>query len=168
MQRKGDLEYFLNLLNDDFQIVENDFFKRDGENFSQLLSNRAILKDIKNSLISKILYNIDVFENFEITYNRVFILGSLDYLRIVLCEENLSDCLKEDLFNVISCYMMYVEKIYAICNGAEELFQDLDLNALEKFFDWIQDYISHDLNIIRRLCDDNFDESLFFSKLDCN
>lgn len=168
MQRKGDLEYFLNLLNDDFQIVENDFFNRDGENFSQLLSNRAILKDIKNSLISKILYNIDVFENFEITYNRIFILGSLDYLRIVLHEENLSDCLKGDLFNVISCYIMYVEKIYSICNGIEELFQDLRLNALEEFFDWIHDYISHDLNIIRRLSDDNFDESLFFSKLDCN
>lgn len=114
---------FLNLLNDDFQIVENDFFKRDGENFSQLLSNRAILKDIKNSLISKILYNIDVFENFEITYNRVFILGSLDYLRIVLCEENLSDCLKEDLFNVISCYMMYVEKFMPSATEPKNFFK---------------------------------------------
>ena len=123
MQRKGDLEYFLNLLNDDFQIVENDFFKRDAENFSQLLSNRAILKDIKNSLISKILYNIDVFENFEITYNRVFILGSLDYLRIVLCEENLSDCLKEDLFNVISCYGCMLKKFMPSATEPKNFFK---------------------------------------------
>ncbi len=148
------------------QIVKNAFFDVDGLNLSKKqISNNAnseILNDIKNNLNSKISYNIERFENFDINYNRVLILGSLDYLRIVLREENLNDYLKNDLFDIISDYIVDVDKIYSICNGNEELFENMSLNTLEEFFDRIQDYISHELDIIPRLDDDNFDESLFY------
>ena len=44
----------------------------------------------KANLNNKILENMKLFEHFDVNYNRVFILGSLDYLRIVLMEENLN------------------------------------------------------------------------------
>lgn len=58
---------------------------------------RVVLKDVKNNLNNKIIKNIRLFENFKINYNQVFILGSLDYLRIVLREEELNSYMKNDL-----------------------------------------------------------------------
>lgn len=119
------------------------------------------MNDIKNKLNNKISKNMELFENFEIHYNRLLILGSLDYLRIVLKEEKLNNNLKNDLFNLISEYIKDVEKIYSICNEDNDVFENMDLNNLEKFFDRIQDYVSQDLKIIPRLDDDEFDGLLF-------
>ncbi len=71
---------------------------------------------LKNNLKGKIIKNIRLFENFEINYNRIFILGSLDYLRIVLREEEFNNFMKNDLFNLISKYLADVENIYSHCN----------------------------------------------------
>ncbi len=38
----------------------------------------------------------------------------------------------------------------------------MNLKNLEEFFDRIQNYISRDLNVLPRLDDDDFDESLFY------
>ena len=111
---------------------------------------------------NKIIKNINLFENFEINYNRVFILGSLDYLRIVLREEKLNNYMKNDLFNLISQYVQDVEKIYSSCNEDNNVFENMNLSDLEEFFDRLQNYISHDLEVLPRLDDDDFDESLFY------
>ena len=123
---------------------------------------RVVLKDVKNNLNNKIIKNINLFENFEINYNRVFILGSLDYLRIVLREEKLNNYMKNDLFNLISQYIQDVEKIYSSCNEDNDVFENMNLSDLEEFFDRLQNYISHDLEVLPRLDDDDFDESLFY------
>ena len=123
---------------------------------------RVVLKDVKNNLNNKIIKNITLFENFEINYNRVFILGSLDYLRIVLREEDLNNYMKNDLFNLILQYIQDVEKIYSSCNEDNDVFENMNLSSLEEFFDRLQNYISHDLEVLPRLDDDDFDESLFY------
>lgn len=122
----------------------------------------VVLKDIKNNLNEKINKNIKLFENFENNYNTVFILGSLDYLRIVLREERLNKYMKNDLFDLISQYILDVEKIYSSCNDDNNVFENMNLNNLEDFFDRLQNYISQDLNVLPRLDDDDFDESLFY------
>lgn len=120
------------------------------------------LKDFKNALNNKIINDIRLFENFEINYNRVFVLGSLDYLRIVLREENLNTYLKKELFNLISKYIDDVDNIYLICDGNGEIFENMNLSPLEDFFDRLQNYISQELDILPRLDGDDFDESLFY------
>lgn len=123
---------------------------------------RVVLQNVKNNLNNKIIKNITLFENFEINYNRVFILGSLDYLRIVLREEKLNNYMKNDLFNFISQYVQDIEKIYSSCNEDNDVFENMNLSDLEELFDRLQNYISHDLEVLPRLDDDDFDESLFY------
>ena len=120
------------------------------------------LNDFKSALNNKIINDIKLFEDFEINYNRVFVLGSLDYLRIVLREENLNIYLKKELFDLISKYIDDVDNIYCLCDRNGELFENMNLSSLEDFFDRIQDYISQEMDIIPRLDDDDFDESLFY------
>ena len=76
--------------------------------------------------------NIRLFENFEINYNQVFILGSLDYLRIVLREEDLNNYMKNDLFNLILQYIQDVEKIYSSCNEDNDVFENMNLSSIQK------------------------------------
>ena len=182
MNDKNYLVYFLNSIKDvDFatkelnrikpyissKTVEETFY--DVEEFK--LSGKAsyngvqtvVLDNAKNNLNKKIIKNIRLFENFEINYNRVFIIGSLDYLKIVLKEEKLNRYMKNDLFNMISEYVMDIEKIYSICNENNDIFENMNLSTLEDFFNRLQDYISQDLNVLPRLDDDNFDETLLFN-----
>ncbi len=92
----------------------------------------------------------------------MFILGSLDYLRIVLREENLNKNLKNDLFKAISKYVNDIEKIYSLCNKDNDVFENMSLTDLMNHFDRLQNYISHNLDVLPRLDDDDFDESLFY------
>ena len=148
------------------KTVEETYFDVKGfELTKNAVSNNiqsVVLKDIKNNLNKKISKNIELFENFEINYNQTFILGSLDYLRIVLREEKLNKYMENDLFNLISQYILDVEKIYSSCNEDNNVFENMNLNNLEEFFDRLQNYISQDLNVLPRLDDDDFDESLFY------
>ena len=148
------------------EIVEESYYDvKDFKLSSKPLSRkvrRDVLKDVKNNLNNKIIKSITLFENFEINYNRAFILGSLDYLRIVLREEKLNNYMKNDLFNLISQYIQDVEKIYSSCNEDNDVFENMNLSSLEEFFDRLQNYISHDLEVLPRLDDDDFDESLFY------
>ena len=70
--------------------------------------------------------------------------------------------MKNDLFNLISQYIQDVEKIYSSCNEDNDVFENMNLSSLEEFFDRLQNYISHDLEVLPRLDDDDFDESLFY------
>ena len=136
-------------------------FKLTNKSLNNIIQVNA-LNDFKNNLKGKIIKNIRLFENFEINYNRIFILGLLDYLRIVLREEELNNFMKNDLFNLISKYLADVENIYSHCNEDNDVFNNMNLKNLEEFFDRIQNYISRDLNVLPRLDDDDFDESLFY------
>lgn len=123
---------------------------------------KFVLDDIKTNLNNKILDNFRLFEQFDVNYNRVFILGSLDYLRIVLREEKLNKYLKNDLYESISQYIKDIEKIYSLCNEDNVVFENMSLNNLINHFDRLQNYISQDLDILPRLDDDDFDDSLFY------
>ena len=148
------------------KIVEESYHDVEGFKLTNKSLNNIIqvnaLNDFKNNLKGKIIKNIRLFENFEINYNRIFILGSLDYLRIVLREEEFNNFMKNDLFNLISKYLADVENIYSHCNEDNDVFNNMNLKNLEEFFDRIQNYISRDLNVLPRLDDDDFDESLFY------
>ena len=149
------------------KIVEESYHDVEGFKLTNKSLNNIIqvnaLNDFKNNLKGKIIKNIRLFENFEINYNRIFILGSLDYLRIVLREEELNNFMKNDLFNLISKYLADVENIYSHCNEDNDVFNNMNLKNLEEFFDRIQNYISRDLNVLPRLDGDDFDESLFYN-----
>ena len=123
---------------------------------------KFVLVNIKANLNNKILEDIKLFEYFEVNYNRVFILGSLDYLRIVLREEDLNRYLKNDLFKAITKYLRDIEKIYSLCNKDNHVFENMSLDDLINHFDRLQNYISQDLDVLPRLDDDDFDDSLFY------
>lgn len=123
---------------------------------------KFVLENIKTNLNNKILDNFRLFKQFDVNYNRVFILGSLDYLRIVLREEKLNKYLKNDLYESISQYIKDIEKIYSLCNKDNVVFENMSLNNLINHFDRLQNYISQDLNVLPRLDDDEFDDSLFY------
>ena len=147
-------------------IVENAYIDVKGFKLSTKRISRNlpefVLENVKTNLNSKILDNMKLFEHFDVNYNRVFILGSLDYLRIVLREEKLNNYLKDDLFNEINRYVQDIEKIYSLSNEDNEVFENMSLNDLIVHFDKLQNYISQDLDVLPRLDDDNFDDSLFY------
>jgi len=69
--------------------------------------------------------------------------------------------MKNDLFEIISKYVMDINRIYSFCSGDDNVFESMNLNILEEFFDRIQNYVAQELNVLPRL-DDDFDESLFY------
>ena len=120
------------------------------------------MKNVKTSLNNKINDYIKLFEDFGVSYNSVFILGSLDYLRIVLREEKLNKYLKNDLFEAIAQYTNDVGKIYSLSNNEDVVFENMSLGNLINHFDRLQNYISQDFDVLPRLDDDDFDDSLFY------
>ena len=145
------------------KMLEGTFYDvgrlKPSENIISNTIETAYLEDVKNNLNKKIISKIKLFENLKISYNRIFILGSLDYLRIVLREEKLNNPMKNNLFNQISEYIQDIEKICSICNGNNNIFENMNLSILEESFNRIQDHISQDFNILPRLDDDEFDEA---------
>ena len=148
-----------NIVKNAYTDVKN--FKLPGIPISKYIS-KSVLENSKTNLNNKILENIKLFEHFDINYNRVFVLGSLDYLRIVLREEKLNKYLKNDLYNAVNQYVNDIEKIYLLCNEDNIVFENMNLNNLINHFDILQNYISQDLDILPRLDDDDFDDSLFY------
>ena len=146
-------------------IVENAYCDvKDFKLPEKLISKKLpefVLKNVKTSLNNKINDYIKLFEDFGVSYNSVFILGSLDYLRIVLREEKLNKYLKNDLFEAIAQYTNDVGKIYSLSNNEDVVFENMSLNNLINHFDRLQNYISQDLDVLPRL-DDDFDDSLFY------
>ena len=147
-------------------IVENAYCDvKDFKLSEKLISKKLpefVLKNVKTNLNNKISDYIKLFEDFDVSYNRVFILGSLDYLRIVLREEKLNKYLKNDLFEAIVQYAHDVGKIYSLSNNEDVVFENMGLDNLINHFDRLQNYISQDLDVLPRLDDDDFDDSLFY------
>ena len=147
-------------------IVENAYCDvKDFKLPEKLISKKLpefVLKNVKTSLNNKINDYIKLFEDFGVSYNSVFILGSLDYLRIVLREEKLNKYLKNDLFEAIAQYTNDVGKIYSLSNNEDVVFENMSLGNLINHFDRLQNYISQDIDVLPRLDDDDFDDSLFY------
>lgn len=129
MNNKNHLNYFLNNMKEELDFKDAEDFNNKVHLKSFKLSDKKVsrnlpkfvLENVKTNLNSKILDNMKLFGHFDINYNQVFVLGSFDYLRIVLREENLNKYLKEDLFNEINRYVRDIEKIYSLCNGDNEV-----------------------------------------------
>ena len=116
----------------------------------------------EKELCSRITIITNLFSKFESSYNRSFILGSTDYLRITLREENLEDLIKIDLLELIDKYLSKIHQIYLNLDDNPKTLEDMNLEQLENFFDRLQNFISQELEIIPRLDDENFDLSLFY------
>lgn len=99
----------------------------------------------------------DIVEPLEICRNHTLILGSLEYMSVVMKIEQLDSCYKKDLLQFID---LYVSKVEYLINNFEN-FINLDLTILEELFDQFQDYVSVELNIIPRV-DDDFNYADYF------
>lgn len=123
--------------------------------------NNLISESEANALKSKLNKSIvkiqEIVEPLEICRNHRLILGSLEYMSVVMKEEHLESGYKKDLLQFIDLYVSKVE--YSINNL--ENFINLDLTILEELFDQFQDYVSVELNIIPRV-DDDFNYADYF------
>jgi secreted Zn-dependent insulinase-like peptidase len=81
-------------------------------------------------------------------------------MRIALREANLTMDDEYELIMFIRRYLSAVEEI-STQNSPDE-FRELDLDYLEEFFDQFQKYVSEELKIIKKIDDDDFDESLCY------
>lgn len=114
-----------------------------------------------NQVIEKIQELSDYFEKFEPSTNRIILLGSMDYMRIAIRESNLG--LKDtfDLLIFIKRYLSIIEEM------SKEIISDdvltyLDLDDLEELFDQFQEFVSQEHHILKKIDDDDFDESLCY------
>ncbi|MBE6506219.1 MAG: hypothetical protein E7Z73_10915 [Methanobrevibacter millerae] len=114
-----------------------------------------------NQVIGKIQELSDYFEKFEPSTNRIILLGSMDYMRIAIRESNLG--LKDtfDLLIFIKRYLSIIEEM------SKEIISDdvltyLDLGDLEELFDQFQEFVSQEHHILKKIDDDDFDESLCY------
>ena len=158
---KNRLNYFPDSMKDELDFNNSKDFKLPAKHISKNLP-KFVLENVKTNLNNEILEYIKLFEHFDVNYNRVFILGSLDYLRIVLREEKLNKYLKNDLFKAIAQYLSDIDRIYSLCNDDNIVFENMSLNNLMTHFNRLQNYISQDLDVLPRLDDEDFDDSLFY------
>ena len=153
----------------DSQIVEksyddiNNLNLEDNDVFYESIIIKEDLDIEKEILIGKIEYYMDFFTDFGRCNNSILVSGSLDYLRLVLINENLGLEMKSDLIKLLSKYVLNVEIIYDLCGGNGEVFKYLNLDYLENNFDRIQDYVNEELNIFPKLDDGDFEEIVYGS-----
>ena len=149
------------------------------ENYCDNLNNyEKIVRDKSKGLM-------DIFENYEISSNRLFLLGTLDYFRFVLENADLNDKNKWKLLDKLYDYAENIEKGYfkyhptgeelvnmivvfaILCSCSSD---DIETVPQKDYFTlWntcealtvLQDYVSDTLEIIPRL-DENTDLSIFF------
>ena len=96
---------------------------------------------------------MEIFEQFKVSSNRLFILGSLDYINIVL-KLNIN---KKDELKLLNKFYRYAEKIekeyFKYCTKMNE-FAYLDLTDLKMEFELLEEYVSDKLQIMPK-----FDET---------
>ena len=114
-----------------------------------------------NQVTQKIQELSEYFEKFEPSTNRIILLGSMDYMRIAIRESNLG--LKDtfDLLIFIKRYLSIIEEL------SKEIISDdvltyFDLDDLEELFNQFQDFVSQEHHILKKIDDDDFDESLCY------
>lgn len=113
----------------------------------------------KKLILHKEIHEIqETVEPFEICRNHTLILGSLEYMNVIMKIEDIGLIYKKDLLDFIS---FYVSRIKSILRGFED-FINLDLSIVEELFEQFQDYVSIELNIIPRVDDDNFNFAEYY------
>lgn len=124
------------------------------EKISNVNSLENIVKDKAKSLM-------DIYETFDTSSNRLFILGSLDYFRVALKESNLNDILKFELLKKFYDYSEKIEKDYFKNYSKINKFAFRDLDNLKNDFNKLEEYVSDELKIIPKF-DETSDLSMFF------
>ncbi|WP_407411428.1 hypothetical protein [Methanobrevibacter sp.] len=104
---------------------------------------------------------MDIYETFDTSSNRLFILGSLDFFRIVLQEADLNDMVKLELLNKFYDYCEKIEKDYFKNYSNITQFAFRDLTHLKNDFNKLEEYVSAELKIIPKF-DETTDLSMFF------
>ena len=112
--------------------------------------------ELENIVVDKAKGLMDIFENFTISSNRLFILGSLDYFRIVLDKEKLDNKSKKELLKRFYEYSEKIEINYFKNYYKSDNFAYLDLSNLKKDFDNLEEYVSDELKILPKF-DENSD-----------
>lgn len=123
--------------------------------------NSAIVNRMENEVMTKIKDLTMYYENFEVSSNRIIVLGSMDYMRIALRESDLD---LKDAFNLlmfIKRYLTLIDELSMRITSDDDLTYS-DLSGLEEIFDQFQDFVSEEHHIIKRIDDDEFDETLCY------
>lgn len=132
---------------------KHDFFSKENYNFS--INDVALSKDVLNNKVEKITNKTDFL---KVCRNQTLILGSLEYMRVVMEIEDVELGYKKDLLDFISIYISKLELILDDINN----FVSMDLSLFEKMFDQFQDYVSIELKIIPRVDDEDFSYSDYY------
>ena len=94
---------------------------------------------IKNDVCKELNKFISLFEELNINRNNIIILGSLDYLRIVLREEKLDKNMEYDLIQLIKKYILSVKLLYDKIIYNLIIIESSDISHIESEFDRLQD-----------------------------
>lgn len=116
------------------------------------------INTLKTSLKLKINKIQDQVEPLETCRNNTLILGSLEYMNVVMRIEQIEIDYKKDLMEFIDYYVNKLESILLSLNSL----LTVDLTLFEDLFDQFQDYVSNELKIIPRVDDENFDYADYY------
>ena len=125
------------------------------------ITNKYSLEEIntlKTSLKLKINKIQNQVEPLEICRNHTLILGSLEYINIVMTIERIEIDYKKDLMEFINYYVNKLESILLNLNSL----LSVDLTLFEDLFDQFQDYVSKELEIIPRVDDEDFNYADYY------
>lgn len=137
-------------------IIKYNLFKKNI--VDKKITNVNSLENIVNDKAKGLM---DIYETFSVSSNRLFILGSLDYFRIVLQKANLNDIAKLELLKNLYDYSEKIEKDYFKNYSLINEFTFRDLTPLKNDFDKLEKYVSDELKIIPKF-DETSDLSMFF------
>ena len=82
-------------------------------------------------------------------------------MRIAIRESDLKLKNKLELLLFINRYLVIIEEISNNISSEEEFIYS-DLDDLEELFNQFQDFVCGEHHILKRIDDDNFDETLFY------
>ena len=125
---------------------------------NNLVYSTEEINTLKTSLKLKINKIQERIEPLEICRNHTLILGSLEYIRIVMKIEKIKISNKKDLYEFINYYVNNLESISSCLNNLSTV----DLTLFEDLFNQFQDYVSRELGIIPRVDDVNFDYANYY------
>jgi len=119
--------------------------------------NLDIMKEFVECRMNELM---NYFSDLPVNRNNTFILGSIDYLLLVLEKETVDNSMKMDLFDFINKYVIKMESIHNLIIPAPDVLESIDLAQIENEFDLLQDYVSQELEILPRLDDESIDLEL--------
>lgn len=126
------------------------------KNNSPFNSSLKDFDELKIKIYLKIKKIKAIAEPLPICRGQTLILGSLEYIRIILNRETLDKEHEKDLLNFIEIYIEEIELILNKFDEKNDKFESIDMNLLEKLFEQFQDYVNIELKIIQRVDDENF------------